>query len=147
MSEWDGPAPSLGVEVNYSGMLYSILIYVPEDLVDAMSEAEVDAHIDKHMQIHDQLRAQDRLGPVVRLMPTTTAVQLRTSSTPHVVDGPFAETKEQLLGFYIVDCESLEAAIEVARSLPSVRTIFEIRPVKLYFPGWQRQPDSPTARC
>ena len=34
-------------------MLYSILIYVPEDLVDAMSEAEVDAHIDKHMRIHD----------------------------------------------------------------------------------------------
>ena len=63
-------------------MLYSILIYVPEDLVDAMSEAEIDEHIERHMKIHDQLRAQDRLGPVVRLMPTTTAVQLRTSSTP-----------------------------------------------------------------
>jgi hypothetical protein len=124
-------------------MLYSILIYVPEDLVDAMSEAEVDEHIDRHMKIHDQLRAQDRLGPVVRLMPTTTAVQLRTSNTPHVVDGPFAETKEQLLGFYIVDCESLEAAIEVARSLPSVRTIFEIRPVKLYFPGGKVSPILP----
>ncbi len=121
-------------------MLYSILIYVPEDLVDAMSDAEVDEHIDRHMKIHEKLRAEDRLGPVVRLMPTTTAVQLRTSTTPHVVDGPFAETKEQLLGFYIVDCESLEAAIEVARSLPSVRTIFEIRPVKLYFPGGELQP-------
>jgi hypothetical protein len=124
-------------------MLYSILIYVPEDLVDAMSEAEIDEHIDRHMKIHDQLRAQDRLGPVVRLMPTTTAVQLRTSSTPHVVDGPFAETKEQLLGFYIVDCESLEAAIDVARSLPSVRTIFEIRPVKLYLPGGNVSPILP----
>ena len=124
-------------------MLYSILIYVPEDLVDAMSDEEVDAHIDKHLRIHDQLRAQDRLGPVVRLMPTTTAVQLRTSNTPHVVDGPFAETKEQLLGFYIVDCESLEAAIEVARSLPSVRTIFEIRPVKLYFPAGNVSPILP----
>ncbi|HKU17346.1 MAG TPA: YciI family protein [Steroidobacteraceae bacterium] len=116
-------------------MLYSILIYVPEDLVDAMSTEEIDAHIARHLEVHDQLRAQDRLGPVVRLMPTTTAVQLRTSTTPHIVDGPFAETKEQLLGFYIVDCESLEAAIDVARSLPSVRTIFEIRPVKLFFPG------------
>jgi hypothetical protein len=116
-------------------MLYSILIYVPEDLVDAMSTEEIDAHIAKHLKVHDQLRAQDRLGPCVRLMPTTTAVQLRTGTTPHVVDGPFAETKEQLLGFYIVDCESLEAAIDVARSLPSVRTIFEIRPVKLFFPG------------
>ncbi len=121
-------------------MLYSILIYVPEDLVDAMSGEEIDAHIDKHLRVHNKLRAESRLGPVVRLMPTTTAVQLRTSNTPHVVDGPFAETKEQLLGFYIVDCESLEAAIEVARSLPSVRTIFEIRPVKLFFPG---SPDIP----
>ena len=74
-------------------------------------------------------------------MSTTTAVQFRTSSTAHVVDGPFAETKEQLLGFYIVDCKSLEEAIEVARSLPSVRTIFEIRPVKLFFPGVGLKPD------
>ncbi len=116
-------------------MLYSILIYVPEDLVDAMSTEEEQAHVEKHLRVHDQLAAEGRMGPVVRLMPTTTAVQLRTTNRPHVVDGPFAETKEQLLGFYIVDCKSLEEAIEVARSLPSVRTIFEVRPVKLFFPG------------
>jgi len=116
-------------------MLYSILIYVPEDLVDAMSSEDMDAHIAKHLRVHDQLRAQDRLGPVVRLMPTTTAITVRTGREMMVLDGPFAETKEQLLGFYIVDCKSLEEAIAVARSLPSVRTIFEIRPVKLFFPG------------
>jgi hypothetical protein len=125
-------------------MLYSILIYVPEDLVDAMSTEDMDAHIAKHLRVHDALGAQGRLGPVVRLMPTTTAVQLRTTSTPHVIDGPFAETKEQLLGFYIVDCKSLEEAIGVARSLPSVRTIFEIRPVKLFFPGGEVTPVLPT---
>jgi hypothetical protein len=124
-------------------MLYSILFYVPEDLVDAMSNEEMDAHIAKHLRVHDQLGEQGRLGPVVRLMPTTTAVQLRTSNTPHVIDGPFTETKEQLLGFYIVDCKSLEEAIEVARSLPSVRTIFEIRPVKLFFPGGEISPILP----
>ncbi|HKS54870.1 MAG TPA: YciI family protein [Steroidobacteraceae bacterium] len=124
-------------------MLYSILIYVPEDLVDAMSTEDMDAHIAKHLRVHDQLNAQGRLGPVVRLMPTTTAVQLRTTSTPHVIDGPFTETKEQLLGFYIVDCKSLEEAIEVARSLPSVRTIFEIRPLKLFFPGGEISPILP----
>lgn len=125
-------------------MLYSILIYVPEDLVDAMSTADMDAHITRHLRVHEQLGEQGRLGPVVRLMPTTTAVQLRTSSTPHVIDGPFTETKEQLLGFYIVDCKSLEEAIEVARSLPSVRTIFEIRPVKLFFPGGEMTPILPS---
>jgi len=124
-------------------MLYSILIYVPEDLVDAMSTEDMDAHIARHLRVHDQLGKQGRLGPVVRLMPTTTAVQLRTSTAPHVIDGPFTETKEQLLGFYIVDCKSLEEAIEVARSLPSVRTTFEIRPVKLFFPGGEMTPILP----
>jgi hypothetical protein len=128
-------------------MLYSILIYVPEDLVDAMSTEEVDAHIAKHLRVHDRLRAENRLGPCVRLMPTTTAVQLRTTSTPHVIDGPFAETKEQLLGFYIVDCKSLEEAIDIARSLPSVRTIFEIRPVKLFFPGGEITPILPAGQA
>src|ERR1044072_2321663 len=127
-------------------MLYSILIYVPEDLVDAMSSEEMDAHIARHLRVHDQLNAQGRLGPVVRLMPTTTAVQLRTTNTPHVIDGPFTETKEQLLGFYLVDCKSLEEAIAVARSLPSVRTIFEIRPVKLFFPGGEMGPLVPPAQ-
>ena len=127
-------------------MLYSILIYVPEDLVDAMSSEEMDAHIARHLRVHDQLNAQGRLGPVVRLMPTTTAVQLRTTNTPHVIDGPFTETKEQLLGFYIVDCKSLEDAIAVARSLPSVRTIFEIRPLQLFFPGGKISPVLPAGQ-
>jgi hypothetical protein len=125
-------------------MLYSILIYVPEDLVDSMSSEDMDAHIARHLRVHDRLGAEGRLGPVVRLMPTTTAVQLRTTNTPHVIDGPFTETKEQLLGFYIVDCKSLEEAIDVARSLPSVRTIFEIRPIKLFFPGGELSPILPT---
>ena len=78
------------------------------------------------------------------LRPTNEATSVRfTNGKPKTFDGPFAETKEQLLGFYIVDCESLEAAIEVARSLPSVRTIFEIRPVKLYFPGGNVSPILP----
>jgi len=124
-------------------MLYSILIYVPEDLVDAMSKEEEESHIARHLQVHDKLSAEGRLGPCVRLMPTTTAVQYRTSSTAHVVDGPFAETKEQLLGSFLVDCKSLEEAIDVARSLPSVRTIFEIRPVKLFFPGGEISPILP----
>lgn len=115
-------------------MLYSILIYVSEDLVGALTKEEDDDHVARHMQLHEKLAAQGKLGPCVRLMPTATAVQVRTAGEPVIVDGPFAETKEQLLGFYIVDCQSLEEAIEIARSLPSVNSVFEIRPVKLYFP-------------
>jgi hypothetical protein len=116
-------------------MLYSILIYVPEDLVDAMSSEEMDAHIGRHLRVHDQLNAQGRLGPVVRLMPTTTAVQLRTTNTPHVIDGPFTETKEQLLGFYIVEAETMEEALGIGRELAGASGsagAFEIRPLIYY---------------
>jgi hypothetical protein len=117
-------------------MLYSILIYASEDLVGAMTSEEDEAHVAQHLLLHEKLAARGKLGPVVRLMPTTTAVQVRTAAVgePLIIDGPFAETKEQLLGFYMVDCESLEEAIDVARSLPSVNSVFEVRPVKLYFP-------------
>jgi hypothetical protein len=54
-----------------------------------------------------------------------------------VIDGPFAETKEQLLGFYVVDFASDDAAVEAARELRRVNpsAVYEIRPVSLYLPG------------
>ena len=54
-----------------------------------------------------------------------------------VIDGPFAETKEQLLGLYVVDCADEDAAIEVARDLRRVNptAVYEIRPIRLYLPG------------
>ena len=53
------------------------------------------------------------------------------------LDGPFAETKEQLLGFYVVDCPTLEAAVAAARDLRHANptAVYEIRPVSLYRPG------------
>jgi hypothetical protein len=115
-------------------MLYSILIYTPEDVVAAMTPEEEAAHVARHLKLHEKLRAEGKLGPVARLEGTRTARQLRTKEGV-VVDGPFAETKEQLLGFYVVDVESEDEAMKIARQLPTVGTIFEIRPVKLYFPG------------
>ena len=69
-------------------------------------------------KVTEKLTKQGRLGPVARLLPTTAATTLRKDQDPPlVVDGPFAETKEQLLGFYIIDCESLDEAIETSREL------------------------------
>ena len=79
-----------------------------------------------------------KLGPVARLMPTTTATTLRKDRTPAlVVDGPFAETKEQLLGFYIVDCKNLDEALDVAKDLGAANPggAYEIRPVGVLNPG------------
>ena len=63
--------------------------------------------------VQDKLAKQGRLGPVARLLPTTAATTLRKDREPPlVIDGPFAETKEQLLGFYVVDCADLEEALD-----------------------------------
>ncbi|MFM2421430.1 MAG: hypothetical protein RL385_6153 [Pseudomonadota bacterium] len=71
-------------------------------------------------------------------MPTTTATTLRKGKEQVVLDGPFAETKEQLLGFFMVECESLDQAIEAARDLGKASSsagAYEIRPVMLFRPG------------
>src|SRR5712671_4225393 len=92
-------------------MLYAILCYHDEDLVGAWSKEEDASVLAKRAVVTDRLAAQGRLGPVARLMPTSAAVTVRSGDEPLVLDGPFAETKEQLLGFYLVECASLEEAI------------------------------------
>ena len=115
-------------------MFYAMLCYHRESVVCEWSrdkEAEVMEHHGKSLE---GLAAKGRLGPVARLMPTTTAVTLRTGKDYVVLDGPFAETKEQLLGFYVVDCDSLEQAIEAGKGLVTEGGALEIRPVDLYRP-------------
>lgn len=118
-------------------MLYAILCYHDEDVVGSWSK-EHDAEImDKLAVVQDKLRQQGRLGPVARLLPTTAATTLRKSDPPLVIDGPYAETKEQLLGFYIIDCKDLDEAVNVARDLGDANPggAYEIRPVNVLFPG------------
>jgi hypothetical protein len=55
------------------------------------------------LQRQEPIPQQGRLGPVARLLPVTSATTLRKDDPPLVIDGPYAETKEQLLGFYVVD--------------------------------------------
>lgn len=77
------------------------------------------------------------MGPSLRLLPTTAATTLRkTQDPPLVLDGPFAETKEQLLGFYVVDVENLEEALDIARDLAAANPggAYELRPVAAYNP-------------
>jgi hypothetical protein len=80
-------------------------------------------------------------------MPTTAATTVRksgrgrrleaNSEPPIITDGPYAETKEQMLGFYVIDCSSLEEALEIARDLAQANPggAYELRPVSLYLPG------------
>jgi hypothetical protein len=84
------------------------------------------------------LAGQGRLGPVARMLPTTAATTVRKGREPLVIDGPFAETKEQLLGFYVVDCSTLDEAIETAGELARASGsagAFEVRPIAFFNPG------------
>jgi hypothetical protein len=118
-------------------MLYAILCYHDEDFVGSWSK-EHDADVmAKLAVVQEKLTKQGRLGPVARLLPTTAATTLRKEDPPLVLDGPYAETKEQLLGFYIVDCKNLDEAVDVARDLGAANPggAYEIRPVGLFAPG------------
>lgn len=116
-------------------MLYAVFCYNREEAVDAWPKAQDDAVMAKHMASLQAIAAKRKLGPVARLMNTTTATTLRTGRETVVLDGPFAETKEQLLGFYVFDCESLEEAIELAKPFAVEGGALEIRPVRFFEPG------------
>ena len=115
-------------------MLYAILCYNSEDVVFSWS-AEQDAKVMADLATVQE-RWAHKLGPTARLMPTSAATTLRKGEPPLVIDGPFAETKEQLLGFYVIDVENLDEALAFSRELASVNPggSYEIRPVGLYNP-------------
>ncbi|MDP1619175.1 YciI family protein [Phenylobacterium sp.] len=119
-------------------MLYAILCYHSEAVVGGWSKAQDDAVMEKLDVVHQKLAAEGRLGPVARLLPTSAATTLRKDSDPPLVlDGPFAETKEQLLGFYIVDCDDLDQALEIARDLGRANPggAYELRPIGVFHTG------------
>lgn len=119
-------------------MLYAIFCYDSEKTVEAWSKDKDDQVMASLGEVIGKLAQQKRLGPVARLSPTTTATTIRKGAQPLVTDGPFAETKEQLLGFYVVECASKEEALDTARDLARASGsagAFEVRPLRFYEPG------------
>jgi hypothetical protein len=119
-------------------MIYAVLCYHSEDVVCTWSKEEDAAVMAKLGVVQERLTKAGKLGPVARLMPTTAATTLRKDRDPPlVIDGPFAETKEQLLGFFIIDCASLDEALGIARDLAEANPggAYEIRPVSMFWPG------------
>jgi hypothetical protein len=119
-------------------MLYAILCYNSEDAIASWSKEHHDTTMERLAAVQQKLAKQGRLGPVARLLPTIAATTLRKGREAMVIDGPFAETKEQLLGFYVIDCASLDEALDTARELAIANPetgAYEIRPVAKFEPG------------
>ncbi|MBS7538688.1 YciI family protein [Ancylobacter lacus] len=113
-------------------MYYALLCYHSEDVVCSWTQEEDAAVMARLDVIQRRLVREGKLSSAVRLLPTTAATTLRKDQDPPLVlDGPFAETKEQLLGFYILDVDGLNEALDIARELGGANPggAYEIRPV------------------
>jgi hypothetical protein len=121
-------------------MLYAILCYGDERTVRSLDKEQDEQLMKKLSVVHDALIAEGKLGPHFRLHVTGTAKTLRAAGD-QVLDGPFAETKEQLLGLYVVECANLDEALDTAHRLEVERKVahvagsLEVRPILQYFPG------------
>jgi hypothetical protein len=116
-------------------MLYAVLCYNSEEAVFSWTKAQ-DAKVMADLA-QVQQRWAAKLGPTARLMPTTAATTLRKGDTPLVIDGPFAETKEQLLGFYLIDGEDLDEVLTFCKELGAVNPggAYEVRPLHFFANG------------
>lgn len=114
-------------------MLYALLAYHEEGAVQAWSEAEDEAVMARLEAAHQRLAG--RMGPAARLGATAKARTVRERGL--VIDGPFAETKEQLLGLYIVEADDMAGAVAAAEELKAANTtaVYEVRPIVLFRPG------------
>ena len=112
-------------------MKFLVMIYPDPDLLAAMPEGEFKSTMRQCLEHADELRREGRLLDAQMLQPTNTAKSLRTKNgTVTVVDGPFAETKEVLGGFNVIEAPNIDEAVEIARAFPWTDIgCVEVRPI------------------
>ena len=110
-------------------MRYALLVAVDES--NALTEEDTERQYAEFMGFQDEMEARGVLIARERLRPTSLSTTVRVAEEGLVIaDGPFAETKEQIAGFYIIECEDLDEAIEIASRNPGARYgTIEVRPV------------------
>ncbi len=111
---------------------YIVLIYNDPKLLGAMPEAEFNTTMRGCLAKADELKAQGRLLQSQMLEDTSTARTIRVrNGKPRILDGPFAEAKEVLGGFNIIEAENMDEAVKVAMSFPWADTgSIEVRPIR-----------------
>ncbi len=113
-------------------MRYLCLIYDEEKKLGAMSKSESDAFMGEYFAFTEGIQKSGHFlgGEALQPVQTATTVRVRNGKVS-TTDGPFAETKEQLGGFYLIEARDLNDAIQVASKIPSARLgSVEVRPIR-----------------
>lgn len=115
-------------------MQFLCLIYEAESLMAAQSDEEKGQIFQEYMTDTDDIKSSGHFVAGDALEPTSTATTIRIRNGERVItDGPFAETKEQLGGYYLLECDSLDEAIEQASRIPSAKLgSIEVRPIMVF---------------
>lgn len=112
-------------------MRYVLMVYVDEKVTAAMPPDEMGALMGGYMALEQELAAKKAKLAGEALQPVAAATSVRVrNGKPVTTDGPFAETKEQLGGFYVLECRDLDEAIAWAAKIPNAKNgTIEIRPI------------------
>ncbi len=112
-------------------MKYMLLIYDQEQSFVAMPGDEMDKMYADYMRLNQDLRTQGHYQASSRLQPVASAKTVRVrDGAPVITDGPFAETREQLGGYYLIEAQDMDEALAIAARVPSARRgMVEVRPV------------------
>jgi hypothetical protein len=123
---------STATTITEGAMKYLCLIYFEEQKLNALSTRELDALIDEALAYDEVLRKSGHFMVTQALQSVQAATTLRPQKGKmSITDGPFAETKEQLGGFILIDAKDLNEAIQVASKIPPARLgCIEVRPIK-----------------
>ncbi|HMH53055.1 MAG TPA: YciI family protein [Candidatus Acidoferrum sp.] len=119
------------IETEGGHMRYMLLIGSDDKNAPPRPRAEMEALVAGHRRFSDELQAAGKMVHGERLRPEGDASRVRLKAGQRqVMDGPFAETKEGLGGFYLIDCETRDEAVEWAKKLPLVEGGFvDVRPI------------------
>jgi hypothetical protein len=113
-------------------MKYLCLVYSEEKILNEMANDETDRFIDEHLVLRKELESSGHsiAAEALQSVQTATTIRVRNSKIS-ITDGPFAETKEQLTGFYFVHARDLNEAMQIAAKIPAARIgSVEVRPIR-----------------
>jgi hypothetical protein len=119
-------------------MQYMLMCCFDEDAWDGLPDADKGKVMQEYGELIQDIGRSGRLRASVKLQPTATSTTVRErNGRPVITDGPFAETKEQLGGYHVVECDNLDEALAIALRIPTVRLggAVEVRPLEATLDG------------